>query len=420
MNEKELAALLERVAEQTKSEVKAGKEEALKTVQAEIKAASEGLMTAEGFEEKMKALGITTEFAKELKDTLEAQGEAMRKLGEKSGNSVESIEQMIEEKAGDIAKIATGESKGVKLTIGRKTLVQRAAVSGSTMAMVLPGVGQIAFLGTVMSGLFTHASVSPSSNGIIRYIDQETIVRGANMVAEGATKPESEIDWIEKTLNLEKLADSIPVTKESFADVGFIESEVRRLLDVNLALKEDQQLWNGTGATPQLKGVFVSAVLFDAAAYAASSKIQVADGTLYDLLAILRVELSNAKQSKYMPTAVVMNPSDVLRYKLAKATDGHYVLPPFISADGTIIDGMKVVESSQVTINTMLIGDFRYGTIYDLEGVTVSMGFVNDQFVKNAMTILAEKREGLLIRDVDVDAFLKVDDIDAAIVAITV
>jgi len=286
--------------------------------------------------------------------------------------------------------------------------------------MRLPDIGQIPFLGTVMSGLFRHAGVSPSSNGVIRYFDQQAITRGADTVAEAATKPESVITWIERTLSLQKIADSIPVTKESFADVGFIESEVRRLLDVNLSLKEDEQLWDGNGIAPNLKGAFTSAVTFDAAAYAISGKVKAADGTLYDLLAILRVELSNAKQSKYMPTAVVMNPSDVLRYKLAKGTDGHYVLPPFISADGTIIDGMRVIESSQVTINTMLVGDFRYGTIYDLEGVTVSMGFINAQFVQNAMTILAEKREGLLIRDVDVDAFLKVIDIDAAIVAITV
>jgi len=76
---------------------------------------------------------------------------------------------------------------------------------------------------------------------------------------------------------------------------------------------------------------------------------------------------------------------------------------------------VSVVESSQVTENTLAIGDFRYGTIYDLEGVTVEVGFINEQFIQNAKTILAEQRLGLLIREVDEDAFLKVDDIGLAI-----
>jgi len=48
------------------------------------------------------------------------------------------------------------------------------------------------------------------------------------------------------------------------------------------------------------------------------------------------------------------------------------------------VEGIRIVESSQVTPNTMLVGDFRYGTIYDLEDVVIEMGWINDQFIKNA------------------------------------
>jgi HK97 family phage major capsid protein len=106
-----------------------------------------------------------------------------------------------------------------------------------------------------------------------------------------------------------------------------------------------------------------------------------------------------------------LNPIDVLRYKLAKGNDEHYLFPPFVSGNGTVIDNMRIHESSQVTANTMLVGDFRYGTRYTLGGVTIEMGHINDQFVKNTFTILAEKRVGLLVRNVDADAFLKVTNI---------
>jgi hypothetical protein len=78
-------------------------------------------------------------------------------------------------------------------------------------------------------------------------------------------------------------------------------------------------------------------------------------------------------------------------------------------------EGIRIVESSQVAPNTMVVGDFRFGTIYDLEDVTVEMGWINDQFIKNALTILAEQRLALLIRTVDEPAFRKVTDIATAL-----
>lgn len=392
------------------SEVKAA-------VKTEVEASIKGMVNADELGEKFKAMGLEEKTINGIQDSLETQGEEMRKFFEdQNPQNGKTFEQMIEEKAADIKKIASGEVKSTTLILNQKTQVTRASVSNTTMAMRLPGVGQLPYLGTVMSGLFRHAQVSPSSNGVIRYYDQASVTRNAATVAEGNTKPESAITWEERSLDLKKIADSIPVTKEAFADVEFIKSEIDRLLNVNLALTEDQQLWDGNGVGSSLTGVYTTAPAFNAGGYAG---ITVLDATIYDLLAILRVEISNSKQSKYAPNMVIMNPADILRYKLAKGTDGHYVLPPFIAADGTVIDGMRVVESSQVDANTMLLGDSRYGTIYDLEGVNIEMGFINDQFVKNAFTILAEKREGLLIRNVDADAFLKVTDIDAAITAIT-
>ena len=77
--------------------------------------------------------------------------------------------------------------------------------------------------------------------------------------------------------------------------------------------------------------------------------------------------------------------------------------------------GMRIIASGQVTANTMVVGDFRYGTIYDLEDFTIEMGWVNDQFIKNCFTILAEQRLALLIRTGDETAFRKVTNITTAL-----
>ena len=115
--------------------------------------------------------------------------------------------------------------------------------------MRLDEIGQLPHANPVISTLFPHAPVSAYSGGVIRYYDQLAVTRGAAAVAEGATKPESVATWIERTLKIEKVADSIPVTKESLQDIFFIESEIRRLLQTNLSLKIDDLLYDGTGVS---------------------------------------------------------------------------------------------------------------------------------------------------------------------------
>jgi hypothetical protein len=77
--------------------------------------------------------------------------------------------------------------------------------------------------------------------------------------------------------------------------------------------------------------------------------------------------------------------------------------------------GMRVVESAQVTANTLAVIDSKYGTIYEDGGIELEMGYVDDQFTKDTMTIKARKRTALLIRTVDEGGFFKVSNIATAI-----
>ena len=117
-------------------------------------------------------------------------------IGYTSGND-DPIHRIVQANKANIQAVGKGEKRSHSFTIN-KTLVARSAVSGSTMAWRAPGVGELPYLGAVISGLFPHVQVGPSSNGVIRYYDQLAITRGAASVAEGATKPESAITWIER------------------------------------------------------------------------------------------------------------------------------------------------------------------------------------------------------------------------------
>lgn len=402
MEANELKTILEEVGKKNGEAIKA-------IVKEEVKIAVDGMGPVSVMATKLEELGVKVESIKKLEEAVEKQGLEMRKIFNPE-QSNKTMEEVIEEKAVEISKLATGgQNVKIQLPSTRKTEVVRSAVQSTTMAQRLAEVGQSPYLGTVMSSLFTHASVAPSSNGVIRYYDQNTVTRNAAFTAESATKPESAINWVERTCLIEKIADSIPVSKEAWKDVYFIQSEINRLLNVNLALAEDAALFDGDGNTPNIKGVYTSAYTFDYVGDALD-----ANANLYDLIAAMKVDITNNRQSKYMPNTVLINPKDAFYLKTTKNVDGDYIFPYWASGTSTV-DGMRVVESSQVTENTLLVGDFRFGTIYDLEGVTLEMGWINDQFIQNAMTILAEKRLALLVRNIDTYAFCKATNIDVAI-----
>ena len=60
--------------------------------------------------------------------------------------------------------------------------------------------------------------------------------------------------------------------------------------------------------------------------------------------------------------------------------------------------GMPVVESEAMTENTALVGDFAMGaTLFDREQSAIRVGLIDDQFVRNMQTILAELRAAFVV-----------------------
>jgi HK97 family phage major capsid protein len=408
MDKKELDALLEKVQSTINdSEVIAG----LKTDLANLK---DGSITPDSFKEQMEAMAEKNDIPG-LKESIEAIGVSLKKLQDAGPKVEKSLRDRLIENHATLKEIAGG-SKGKMLTLdGVKTTVARSAVSGSTLAHRLTDVGQQPYAAIRMADLFRQNTIpAGNNNGTIRYVDQATITRNAAGVAEAGTFPESVIDWIERNLPIEKIGDTIPVTQEAIDDVDFIEGEIRRLLEVNVALIEDNYLWDGTGTPPQMKGVYTSAGAFTVAA---NSKV---DASIYDLIRSIKTGITNGKESKYMPNFVVMNPADVDIMQSKKDANFNYVMPPWVSNDGMNVAGLQIVESPVVTANTMLVGDFNYGNYWRSDAFTIELGWVASQFTADLMTLKARKRGALLVRTVDETAFKKITSISASLASMTV
>src|SRR5215207_7009584 len=95
-------------------------------------------------------------------------------------------------------------------------------------------------------------------------------------------------------------------------------------------------------------------------------------------------------------TTPVMHPSDWTRITLMKASDGTYLMGPPGSAIEQRLWSIPVVTTTAIAQDTFLLGNFRAAaTLYDRWTARVEVGTVNDDFVRNLLTVLAEERVAL-------------------------
>lgn len=341
---------------------------------------------------------------KVLNASIEAQGIALKQMTMNGGKA--QAKSLEDELYAVKDLLLNANTKNVVI----KTDISRASITNSTISMREPGVGQLATQANRIEPLFAIGSISEGQGGVVRYIDQTAVTSAAAAVSENAAKPESAMTWAEFTMALQKVAHNIPVSEEALSDIPFMASEINNMLLKYLDIKVDGYLWDGTGSAPQVKGIYTYADTYTASAAGIS------DASIYDLFVKVQEDIVGA--TAYMPNVGVMNISDVNQMRLHKDANDNYVLPPFVSQDGTQVAGMTIVVSNSVTENTMLIGDFNFAVKYLLGGTRLEIGRIADQFIENQVTVQAERRLGLLVRSVHTDAFRKVTDIDAALVTL--
>jgi HK97 family phage major capsid protein len=304
---------------------------------------------------------------------------------------------------------------GTEKEVVIKAEVLRSSIDGNTQAQDVPGIGQLRTRKLTMYDMFPKITVGTNNNGTIRYWDwdEDTISRAAAMIAESGAFPESTAAFKEYTLTLKKVGDTLPVSAEFFEDESMFAAELSLFLQTNVALEVDDQIANGDNTGQNLKGLFTSIPAFNPALLD-----DVAHANFYDLLVKCKEQITKTGGAKYMPDAVWMNISSINKLRLTKDANNNYIIPPFVSRDGAIVDGMTVFESNIISDGYFALGDSRFAKIYEKTGIEISRGTVNDQFTQDMETLKVRKRLAFLIRQADRTGFVKVTDIDVAIAAI--
>lgn len=364
----------------------------VKAVEDQIK----GLPTQQDIEKQNDTLG-------DIQEQLNVMKEKQTTGGEEKYTFLEAFKSKVD----DIKDLIKGaSSKEVVI----KANTTRASVSSSTQSYHLPNIGQLGIKVRGLYNIFPKIPVTKGDhNGKITYVDwdEDTIVRAANMVAEGTAFPESTAKFIQKEELLKKIGDSLPVSEEFGEDQVSASAELEMFLDTNVETKIDSQLVNGDGTGQNLNGALAQAPAYTPVASG------IADANIYDLVKKVRTDITKDRGSKYQPDFAAMNADTIDMLHLKKDANNNYIFP-----DKSNIGNIVIVEDNNIPANQMIVGDRRYGRIYEMSGVTLSRGLKGNQFVEDMETLKARKRLLFLIRHADKTGFRKVTDVAAALVTL--
>jgi len=255
--------------------------------------------------------------------------------------------------------------------------------------------------------LIQIANTFPISTMYAQWAEQENQDGAAAETGEGSAKHQIDFDWVEKSAKVEKVTAYIKVSKEALADLPGLQNEIDAELRTEILLVADAALLNGDGTTPSLNGILNQDTAYSAGAFAGT----IPSANRFD---VLRTAIAQIVAANFMPNYILLHPDDVAAMDLTKsATDGHYVLPPFKSADGLVISGVRILENTGQTTDKFTVGDFTKFNVRVRQGMTVDIGLDGNDFTNNLVTILGEIRLVSYIKANHAVAFVSGDFSDA-------
>lgn len=383
ITEKDFNALVEKIEKATGEKIETKTKEALKSIDADVfKEIVQNSEVLKDLEEKNV----------QLEKTLKEQGIELSKLKEEgapsNGEPVSvQIGKALKEKADSLKSLKEGDTKSnvrMQLKAAADMLISTNIVSNAQIPQAdrEAGITRVVRRSPFILQLVNTGAIS---SNLWEWVQQVNPDGDAAMTAEGAKKAQIDFDLALASAKVKKVTAFIKVSKEMLDDVELIRSEIDQELIELINLKIDDQLLNGDGSGENLTGLLQNATAFEAGSFADDVK----EPNNAD---VLRVAINQIRVAQFMPNAILMHPSDVTAMELEKASDGHYILPPFRSIDGTIVKGIPVIENTGVTEGDFLVGDFTKSGVRFREGLTIDVGYENDDFTKNFVTILAEAR----------------------------
>ena len=296
----------------------------------------------------------------------------------------------------NIAKGGRYSTGGVELSqpgVGAKaTFTEAAGAAGLIVPTYQTNVVETLFRRLVVADLYPGGAISSPT---LIYPKESSVTNAAAAVAEGGAKPGSDLNVVQVTEKLMKIATTLKVSDETLEDIPATQAYINGRLTLFVKLTEEDEILNGSGTAPHMTGLLNRSGLQSAVAQGAGTN-PIPD-YIYNQITQIR---SNAFVE---PDAIVVNPSDWQAIRLSKdANNQYYGGGPFTAAygnsgpvnPGDMLWGMRVVVTPAIAAKTVLVGAFQMcAQLFRKGGITVEATNSNeDDFKNNLVAIRAEER----------------------------
>lgn len=273
----------------------------------------------------------------------------------------------------------------VKATISSATTNAAGSAGAGVRTTRLNGILELPQRRMTVRDLLSQGRMDGST---LEYVRETGFTNNAAPVAELALKPESDLRFDLVNTSAKVIAHHMKASRQILSDFAQLRSFIDVRLINGLEYVEEVQILNGDGTGQNLNGIIPQATAFTA-------PITVADATEIDNI---RLAMLQAELALLPSTGIVLNPADWGRIELTKDADGRYIIG---NPQGTIAPtlwGLPVVTTPAIAADKFLTGAFRQGAqVFDRWDARVEVGYVNDDFIRNMITVLAEERLALAV-----------------------
>lgn len=337
--------------------------------------------------------------------------ELVQKMAENGGGNDDELRKSLGEHFTDDEKVKafleSDPSSGkidvrVKATLTSLTTDAAGSVGDAVNQTRVPGIMPLPERRLTVRDLISSGRMDGST---LEYVKETGFNNNAGMVAEGDAKPESDIKFDLVTTTAKVIAHWMKASKQVLSDISQLRSVIDQKLIYGLAYKEEQQLLNGDGTGQNLLGIVPQAT-----AYAAP--LALADLNIID---VLRLAMLQAALAEYPATGHVLNPIDWTSIETLKDGEGRYIIGNPQGTTSPTLWNLPVVATQAMAQKKFLTGAFKLGAqLFDRWDARVEAGFVNDDFIKNLLTLLGEERLALAVYRPEAFVY---GDFDAALAA---
>ena len=243
----------------------------------------------------------------------------------------------------------------------------------------------------IVAGAFRSLRVAdllvgiPTSSNAYEFTRELAFTNNAAETAEGAAKPESDLTFELVTVNVRTIPHYLKTSKQILEDAPRVAAYIDTRLRYGVDAREDLQLLVGDGTGQNISGMTIAA---NRTAFTPTSGDTALDSLNRAKYAIVGDD--------YAADGVIMNPADWGAIERLKTSTAEYVVGDPFGSITPVVWGLPVVLSNNMTSGSFQMADFA--RTYDhvkRSGTTVELGFENDDFTKNLVTMLAEKRAAL-------------------------